>query len=67
MKVNNNYNPLISPLSCSPNLCWELMLLGDLFAKKMSHSGIVYRLIVTGLSRIFSVCFLLIEHQPHGI
>lgn len=34
MKVNNNYNPLISPLSCSPNLCWELMLLGDLFAKK---------------------------------
>lgn len=38
LKVNSNYNPLMSPASCS-NSCWELIFLGHLLAKCLILGG----------------------------
>lgn len=36
MKANDTYNALMSPVSCSPDSCWELILLGHLLAKSLT-------------------------------
>lgn len=36
LKVNTNYNPLMSPLSWSPDPHWELILLSHLLAKHLT-------------------------------
>lgn len=35
LEVNDNYSPLMSPGSCTPDSCRELTLLGHLLAKRL--------------------------------